>query len=174
MVLDVVEVSRTGFVSADEGENIDPEENEESTLLDKDDAAEAQQHWIHKRENFIHGVQQERQCVNHLAKTRQGAYLEYTQIIMLQHQGKDPLHTLSAALNSNVSPGTPKRGIASRLTGAGSLLPSIYSEAWGKGNTKFIPRTPFSSLWDATHCKHVGCKTNGVSRKQIKQHNQNI
>ncbi|GFY29832.1 hypothetical protein TNCV_4071451 [Trichonephila clavipes] len=37
-----------------------------------------------------HGVQQGRQCAGHLAKTRHGAYLEYTQNIMLQHQGEDP------------------------------------------------------------------------------------
>ncbi|GFW36831.1 hypothetical protein TNCV_4348721 [Trichonephila clavipes] len=36
------------------------------------------------------GVQQGRQCVGHLAKTRHGAYLEYTQNIVLQHQGEDP------------------------------------------------------------------------------------
>ncbi|GFT22856.1 hypothetical protein TNCV_1856841 [Trichonephila clavipes] len=37
-----------------------------------------------------HGVQQGRQCASHLAKTRHGTYLEYTQNIVLQHQGKDP------------------------------------------------------------------------------------
>ncbi|GFX01366.1 hypothetical protein TNCV_4736071 [Trichonephila clavipes] len=36
------------------------------------------------------GVQQGRQCAGHLAKTRHGAYLEYTQNIVLQHQGEDP------------------------------------------------------------------------------------
>ncbi|GFT84382.1 hypothetical protein TNCV_1610141 [Trichonephila clavipes] len=36
-------------------------------------------------------------------------------------------------------------GSNGRLTGAGSLLPPVYSEAWAKG----IPRTPFSSLRDA-------------------------
>ncbi|GFT17579.1 hypothetical protein TNCV_4032491 [Trichonephila clavipes] len=51
---------------------------------------------INTRKNFIlacsthHGVQQGRQCAGHLAKTRHGAYLEYTQNIMLQHQGEDP------------------------------------------------------------------------------------
>ncbi|GFU70748.1 hypothetical protein TNCV_493111 [Trichonephila clavipes] len=46
-----------------------------------------------------------------------------------------------------VSSGTPKRGTTSRLTGVGSLLPPVYSEAWAKG----MPRTPFSSLRDAAH-----------------------
>ncbi|GFY17265.1 hypothetical protein TNCV_1090391 [Trichonephila clavipes] len=59
----------------------------------------------------------------------------------------------------SVSSGTPKRGTTSRLTGAGSLLPPVYSEAWAKG----IPRTPFSSLRDAAHGKHAGRKTNVVS-----------
>ncbi|GFV21155.1 hypothetical protein TNCV_4267881 [Trichonephila clavipes] len=63
-----------------------------------------------------------------------------------------------AYLNS-VSSETPKRGTTSRLTGAGSLLPPVYSEAWAKGN----PRTPFSSLRDAAHGKHAGRKTNVVS-----------
>ncbi|GFX73794.1 hypothetical protein TNCV_4291101 [Trichonephila clavipes] len=44
----------------------------------------------------------------HLAKTRHGTYLD------------------------SVSSGTPKRGTTSRLTGAGSLLPPVYSEAWAK------------------------------------------
>ncbi|PRD18318.1 UNVERIFIED_CONTAM: hypothetical protein NCL1_61050 [Trichonephila clavipes] len=39
MVLDVVEISRTGLISADKSENIDPVD-EESALLDKDDGAE--------------------------------------------------------------------------------------------------------------------------------------
>ncbi|GFT30507.1 hypothetical protein TNCV_2377861 [Trichonephila clavipes] len=30
------------------------------------------------------------------------------------------------------SSGTPKRGTTSRLTGAGSLLPPVYSDAWAK------------------------------------------
>ncbi|GFV86502.1 hypothetical protein TNCV_2156951 [Trichonephila clavipes] len=38
-----------------------------------------------------HGVQQGRQCVGHLANTRQGAYLEYTRNIEIQHQGVDPM-----------------------------------------------------------------------------------
>ncbi|GFV54226.1 hypothetical protein TNCV_3467411 [Trichonephila clavipes] len=60
---------------------------------------------------------------------------------------------------SSVSSGTPKRGTTSRLTGADSLLPPVYSEAWAKG----IPRTPFSSLRDAAHGKHAGRKTNVLS-----------
>ncbi|GFX02884.1 hypothetical protein TNCV_4438661 [Trichonephila clavipes] len=38
-----------------------------------------------------HGVQQGRKCAGHLAKTRHGAYLKYTQNIVLQHQGEDPM-----------------------------------------------------------------------------------
>ncbi|GFS79339.1 hypothetical protein TNCV_3261091 [Trichonephila clavipes] len=37
-----------------------------------------------------HGVQQGRQCSGHLANTRHGSYLEYTQNIVIQHQGEDP------------------------------------------------------------------------------------
>ncbi|GFV16571.1 hypothetical protein TNCV_4417601 [Trichonephila clavipes] len=40
MVLDVVEVSKTGLVSAGKGENIDPVD-EDSALLDKDDGTES-------------------------------------------------------------------------------------------------------------------------------------
>ncbi|GFV06210.1 hypothetical protein TNCV_2151141 [Trichonephila clavipes] len=90
---------------------------------------------------------------------------------MLQHQGEDPTgktrHPLSAALTLQQCLRRLRReGTTSRLTGAGSLLPPVYSEAWAKGN----PRTPFSSLRDAAHGKHAGRKTNGVSQKQIKQH----
>ncbi|GFS72028.1 hypothetical protein TNCV_2676801 [Trichonephila clavipes] len=70
---------------------------------------------------------------------------------------------------SNYSVGTPKRLITSRLTGAGSLLSPVYSEAWAKGNAKVcIPRIPFSSLRDVAHGKHVGRKTKGVSKKSKK------
>ncbi|GFU03244.1 hypothetical protein TNCV_2721291 [Trichonephila clavipes] len=40
------------------------------------------------RASTHHRVQQGRQCAGHLAKTRYGAYLEYTQNIMLQHQNE--------------------------------------------------------------------------------------
>ncbi|GFT30925.1 hypothetical protein TNCV_1683031 [Trichonephila clavipes] len=40
----------------------------------------------------------------------------------------------TTASGCSVSSGTPKRGTTSRLTGAGSLLPPLYSEAWAKGN----------------------------------------
>ncbi|GFV95337.1 hypothetical protein TNCV_4587121 [Trichonephila clavipes] len=70
----------------------------------------------------------------------------------------------NATASDNVSSRTSKRGITSRLTGAGSLLPPVYSEAWAKG----ISRTPFSSLRDAAHDKHAGQKTNVVSQKEIK------
>ncbi|GFV88623.1 hypothetical protein TNCV_1244331 [Trichonephila clavipes] len=88
-----------------------------------------------------HGVQQGRQCAGHPANTRHGAYLEYTQNIVIQHQGENPTGKpatpyLQHQPYSNVSSGTPKRGITSRLTGAGSLLPPVYSEAWAKGNAE--------------------------------------
>ncbi|GFV80724.1 hypothetical protein TNCV_4618861 [Trichonephila clavipes] len=74
-------------------------------------------------------------------------------------------HSLSAALTQQQCLfGDTEEGTTSRLTGAGSLLPPVYSEAWAKG----IPRTPFSSLRDTEHGKHVGRKTNAVSQKQIK------
>ncbi|GFY18031.1 hypothetical protein TNCV_3385221 [Trichonephila clavipes] len=40
------------------------------------------------RASTHHGVQQVRQCAGHLVNTRHGAYLEYTQNIVLQHQGE--------------------------------------------------------------------------------------
>ncbi|GFV62806.1 hypothetical protein TNCV_2815641 [Trichonephila clavipes] len=61
---------------------------------------------------------------------------------------------------------SPKRLITCQLTGVGSLLPPVYSEVWAKGNAKVIPRTPFSSLRDAAHGKHVVRKTNGVIKKK--------
>ncbi|GFY06530.1 hypothetical protein TNCV_3523861 [Trichonephila clavipes] len=42
------------------------------------------------RASTHHGVQRGRQCAGHMAKTRHGAYLKYTQNIVLQHQGEDP------------------------------------------------------------------------------------
>ncbi|GFV94053.1 hypothetical protein TNCV_3357001 [Trichonephila clavipes] len=45
--------------------------------------------------------------------------------------------------------GTPKRGTTSRLTGAGSLLPPVYSEAWAKGTDKEIVFSP-TSEYEAT------------------------
>ncbi|GFU59095.1 hypothetical protein TNCV_2933841 [Trichonephila clavipes] len=42
------------------------------------------------RASTHHGVQQGRQCAVIWQKTRHGAYLKYTQNIMLQHQGEDP------------------------------------------------------------------------------------
>ncbi|GFY04684.1 hypothetical protein TNCV_419401 [Trichonephila clavipes] len=38
-----------------------------------------------------------------------------------------------------VSSGTPKKGTTSRLTGAGSLLPPVYSEVRAKGNAEVSP-----------------------------------
>ncbi|GFU35421.1 hypothetical protein TNCV_3641161 [Trichonephila clavipes] len=64
--------------------------------------------------------------------------------------------------SGSVSSGIPKRGTTSRLTGVGSLLPPVYSEAWVKG----IPWTLFSSLRDAAHGKHAGRKINVVSQKK--------
>ncbi|GFT64120.1 hypothetical protein TNCV_5139861 [Trichonephila clavipes] len=76
---------------------------------------------------------------------------------MLQHQSEDPTGKpdtpyLQQKPYSSVSSGTPNGGTTSRLTGAGSLLPPVYTEAWAKG----IPRTPFSSLRDAAQVKHAG------------------
>ncbi|GFX13926.1 uncharacterized protein TNCV_3422371 [Trichonephila clavipes] len=46
------------------------------------------------------------------------------------------------------------------ITGAGSLLPPVYREAWAEGKATGIPRTPFSALRDAAHRKHVGWQAN--------------
>ncbi|GFV94605.1 hypothetical protein TNCV_3826721 [Trichonephila clavipes] len=73
-------------------------------------------------------------------KTRHGAYLEYTQNIVLQHQGENPTGKPDTPTpHTSVSSGTPKRGTTSRLTGAGSLLSPVYSEAWAKGNAEVSP-----------------------------------
>ncbi|GFU95558.1 hypothetical protein TNCV_3543031 [Trichonephila clavipes] len=56
------------------------------------------------RASIQHGVQQGRQWADHLEKTRHGAYLEYTQDISLQHQGKDPTCKRNTMFCSNVSP----------------------------------------------------------------------
>ncbi|GFW75937.1 hypothetical protein TNCV_3247021, partial [Trichonephila clavipes] len=105
----------------------------------------AQQTWIHMRRkiNFILAClhppwspTREAVCRSS-GKTRHGAYLKHTQNIMLQHQGEDPTwsrptHPLSAALTlQQCLSGDSKRGTTSRLTG-GSLLPPVYSEAWGQ------------------------------------------
>ncbi|GFW39604.1 hypothetical protein TNCV_3187751 [Trichonephila clavipes] len=101
---------------------------------------------ISVKHNFVlacphHGVQQGRQCVGHLAKIRHGAYLEYTQNIVLQQHVEDPTGKpatpyLQHQPYSSVSSGTPKRGTTSRLTGAGSLLPPVYSKEWAKENAE--------------------------------------
>ncbi|GFU10521.1 hypothetical protein TNCV_2273491 [Trichonephila clavipes] len=45
--------------------------------------------------------------------------------------------------------------ITSRLTGAGSLLPPVYGEAWAKGHAT-EPQTPLSPVRVAAHGKHAG------------------
>ncbi|GFV56725.1 hypothetical protein TNCV_4689501 [Trichonephila clavipes] len=45
--------------------------------------------------------------------------------------------------------------ITSRLTGAGSLLPPVYGEAWAKGHATGT-QTPLSSRYAAAHGKHAG------------------
>ncbi|GFV61915.1 hypothetical protein TNCV_4107191 [Trichonephila clavipes] len=67
------------------------------------------------RASTHHGVLQGRQCAGHLAYTRHGAYLEYTQNIVLQHQGEDPTGKpatpyLQHQPFSSVFSGTPKKG----------------------------------------------------------------
>ncbi|GFW14535.1 hypothetical protein TNCV_2358591 [Trichonephila clavipes] len=42
------------------------------------------------RASTHHEVQQGRQCAGHLVNTRRGSYQEYTQNIVIQHQGVDP------------------------------------------------------------------------------------
>ncbi|GFV29728.1 hypothetical protein TNCV_3668201 [Trichonephila clavipes] len=41
-------------------------------------------------------------------------------------------------LRFSVSSGRPKRGTTSRLTGASSLLPPVYSEAWAKAGVHYL------------------------------------
>ncbi|GFW90207.1 hypothetical protein TNCV_1790271 [Trichonephila clavipes] len=70
-----------------------------------------------------HHVVQGRRCAGHLNQARRlpGVHPEYN------------------ATASGVSLGTLKRGTTSRLTGAGSLLPPVYSEAWAKENADVSP-----------------------------------
>ncbi|GFW17980.1 hypothetical protein TNCV_2280841 [Trichonephila clavipes] len=86
-----------------------------------------------------HGVQNGRQCGKNHARRLPGVHPEYstsaTDKPATLYQRHQPY--------SNVSPGTPKRGINSRLTGAGSLLPPVYSEEWAKGNAKVSPEHHF-------------------------------
>ncbi|GFX53744.1 hypothetical protein TNCV_1596901 [Trichonephila clavipes] len=77
--------------------------------------------------------------------------------------GVHPEHSAAASVRGSR---IPKRGITSRLTGASSLLPAIYSEEWAKENAKDIHRTSFSSLRDAAHGKHAAWEINVVSRKE--------
>ncbi|GFW27606.1 hypothetical protein TNCV_4283071 [Trichonephila clavipes] len=46
----------------------------------------------------------------------------------------------------SVSSRTPKKGTTSRLTGVGSLLPPVYSEAWAKDWLPYVIRKPRESL----------------------------
>ncbi|GFU64485.1 hypothetical protein TNCV_2526001 [Trichonephila clavipes] len=141
-----------------------------------------------------HGVQQGRQCAGHLANTRHGAYLKYTQNIVLQNQGEDPTGKptshlpLSAALTlqqclfgdteeryhqpidrSGLTPATRLQRSVGQRERRGIPRPTISSkrEERGPKGTQRIPRTPFFSLRDAAHGKHAGRKTNVVSQKQI-------
>ncbi|GFU95340.1 dimer_Tnp_hAT domain-containing protein [Trichonephila clavipes] len=82
-----------------------------------------------------HGVQQGMQCAGDLARTRHGAYLEYTQNIMLQHQGEDPsCNPPPLTCSTNPTAMFPKRLI--RLTGEGSLLPPVYMRGVGQRGRK--------------------------------------
>ncbi|GFT91783.1 hypothetical protein TNCV_3438191 [Trichonephila clavipes] len=46
--------------------------------------------------------------------------------------------------------------ITSRLTGAGSLLPPVYGEAWAKGHATGTPDSIFPPVRVAAHGKHAG------------------
>ncbi|GFY31922.1 hypothetical protein TNCV_2620591 [Trichonephila clavipes] len=46
--------------------------------------------------------------------------------------------------------------ITSRLTGAGSLLPPVYGEAWAKGHATGTPDSTFPPVRVAAHGKHAG------------------
>ncbi|GFV25551.1 hypothetical protein TNCV_778221 [Trichonephila clavipes] len=56
----------------------------------------------------------------------------YKGTIGLNYRPSDPEQSFKW-LQNNISPGTPKKGITSRLTGAGSLLPPVYSKTGAKG-----------------------------------------
>ncbi|GFT16741.1 hypothetical protein TNCV_1333551 [Trichonephila clavipes] len=99
-----------------------------------------------------------------------GALLEYTQNIKLQHQGEDPTrHPLSAALTLQqcLFGDTDESGTTSRLTGAGSLLPPVYSEAWAKGNAEVSPGHHFPPYGTPYTANMRVVKTNGVSKTQL-------
>ncbi|GFT97631.1 hypothetical protein TNCV_2024491 [Trichonephila clavipes] len=83
--LEIVEGSSSAWVDEDDMEITGVDIN--LFCLGRDEKRFETSSW---RASTHHGVQQGRQCAGHLAKTRHGAYLKYTQNIMLQHQGEDP------------------------------------------------------------------------------------
>ncbi|GFX06666.1 hypothetical protein TNCV_382621 [Trichonephila clavipes] len=75
-------------------------------------------------------------------KTRHGAYLKYTQNIMLQHQGEDPTGKpdtpLSAALTlQQCLFGDSEERYHQPIDRSGLTLPPVYSEAWAKDEHGF-------------------------------------
>ncbi|GFS90855.1 DDE_Tnp_1_7 domain-containing protein [Trichonephila clavipes] len=92
-------------------------------------------------------VQQGRQCAGHLANTRHGAYLKYTQNIVLQNQGEDPTGKPTSLICSTnptaVSLRGHRRGYHQPIDRSGLTPPPVYSEAWAKGNAEVSPEHHF-------------------------------
>ncbi|GFW61632.1 hypothetical protein TNCV_3705671 [Trichonephila clavipes] len=93
------------------------------------------------RASTHHGVQYRRQCAGHLAKTRHGAYLEYTQNIMLQQQGGIKWVIPPSFICSTNPTAMFLRG---HRREASPSHPST-SERWPKGTQKISPGHQFPS-----------------------------
>ncbi|GFW55891.1 hypothetical protein TNCV_4390341 [Trichonephila clavipes] len=68
-------------------------------------------------------------------------------MLMLGKARPLPGHKISGSMNTNPTAvslrGHRRDGTTSQLTGAGSLLPPVYSEAWAKGNAEVSPEHHF-------------------------------
>ncbi|GFU33453.1 hypothetical protein TNCV_4362621 [Trichonephila clavipes] len=120
---------------------------------------QAQQHWIHKRVTKLHSAVNTPRSPNKgksvpvVCKTRHGAYLEYTQNIVIQHQGDEPTglqaeegYVIKVGLGSeckhllhtmDCESGVSKRG------GTGGIVLQIRDiiRQFTHGNTKFATLT---------------------------------
>ncbi|GFU08315.1 hypothetical protein TNCV_932231 [Trichonephila clavipes] len=115
-----------------------------------------------------HGVQQGRQCSGLLEKPRHGAYLEYTQKIVLQHHGEERASPVALICSTNPTAVSLRRHLREVSSSDGQERAHSYHPSTvkrGPKGTQRIPKTLFSSLRDAEYGKHAGwCgSTNDVS-----------
>ncbi|GFU20010.1 hypothetical protein TNCV_1191581 [Trichonephila clavipes] len=84
---------------------------------------------------------------------------------MLQHQGKDPTPLICSSNPTAVSLRGRRREVYQPIERSG-LTPAIHLQrSVDEKERKRYPRTPFSSLRDAAHCKLANWETNGISKK---------